>query len=73
MPHNLCVCLSGTGLETAEHRATENAVMVFEHLLSFTGKRGSSLRSRYAPQLLWLSRQAEGMDMQVRMLGISSY
>ena len=47
--------------------------MVFEHLFDFTGKRGSSLRSRYAPQLLWLSRQAGGMEMQVGMLGISPY
>ena len=65
--------LSGTGLEAAEHRAIENAAMVFEHRFDFTGKRGSSLRSRYAPQLLWLSGQAGGMEMQVGMLGISPY
>lgn len=65
--------LSGTGLEAAEHRETENAAMVFEHLFVFTGRRGSSMRSRYAPQLLWQSRQAGGMEVQVGMLRISPY
>ena len=73
MPHNARVSLSGTGLEAAQRRAIENAAVVFEHLFDFTGKWGSSLRNKYGPQLLWLSRQSGGMDMQVRMLGISPY
>lgn len=65
--------LSGTGLEAADGRAIENAAMVFEHLFDFTGKGDSCLRSRCAPQLLWLSRKAGGMETQVGMLEISPY
>lgn len=65
--------LSGTGLEAAEHREIEHAAMVFEHLFDFTGRRGSSMRNRYAPQLLWQCRQAGGMEMQVGMVRISPY